>query len=205
MLKKIITLDGVIFIIEGPKIALKAIEREDLYQLKEWRNLPSFRMCFREFREINNPMQMIWYENQVLNDPNFLMFSIKFKETDELLGSCGLCNINWVHRQAEISLMIGWNSSYIDDQGYAEEVSKLLINYAFNEINLNKVWAEVFEIDKKKRALFDKIGFVLDGTLREHYYYGGEWWDSYILSLLKKDYCNKMKDSFNKKIQNDAH
>lgn len=170
--------------LKSEKVYLKAIESEDLNQLREWRNLPEFRKHFREYREINSDMQQKWFENTVVDDRNTIMFSIFSSETDELIGCCGLCYINWVHRNADLSLYIGYEQEYIDDKGFAEEACKLLINYGFNELNLHKIWTEIYKFDNKKKALYDKLGFQVDGTLREHYFYDGKWWDSLLYSIL---------------------
>lgn len=174
--------------INGSKVYLTAIEKEDLKQLMYWRNKPSFRKFFREYNEINSSMQENWFEKKVLNDNSTIMFSIKSIESDELLGCCGLCYINWVHGYADLSLYIGWNNEYIDNKGYAEESCKLLFNYGFNELRLNKIWTEIYEFDNKKKKLYEFLGFSLDGVLRENYFYDGKWWSSYILSLLNKEY-----------------
>ena len=101
--------------LKGKMISLKSIEPEDLEQLRIWRNLPEYRKHFREYKEINSAMQLKWYESSVVNDNNTLMFSIRDNETDELLGCCGLCYINWVGRHADLSLYIGKDECYIDD------------------------------------------------------------------------------------------
>lgn len=172
----------------GDKVYLTAIERKDLVPLMNWRNREDFKKYFREYKEINLDMQNKWYESSVLKDPNTIMFSIRSRENNELLGCCGLCYINWIHRYADLSLYIGWENSYIDENGYAEESCKLLFNYGFNELGLNKIWTEIYEFDIKKKSLYSKLNFLIDGSLRENYYYDGKWWNSLILSLLKKDH-----------------
>ncbi|MBC8588316.1 GNAT family N-acetyltransferase [Paratissierella segnis] len=174
--------------ISGDKVYLTAVEREDLPILRKWRNKEEFRKYFREYREISSEMQNNWFDSKVLNDPNTIMFSIRDIITDELLGCCGLCYINWVHRYADLSLYIGFEDSYIDENGIAEESCKLLFKYGFNELGLNKIWTEIYEFDIKKKKLYDTMNFKLDGVLRENYFYDGRWWNSFVLSLLEKDY-----------------
>lgn len=171
--------------ISGAKVYLRAIEPEDLDLLMVWRNQPNFRKYFREYREINSVMQKKWFEGIVLNDKNTLMFSIVLQETGELIGCCGLCYINWIHRYAELSLYIGYQNAYIDDNGCAEEACDLLFKYAFDELDLHKVWAEIFDFDEKKTKLFQKLGMEMEGKLRDNYYYDGTWHDSLIWSRLK--------------------
>lgn len=173
--------------INGEKVYLAAIEKSDLPKLMEWRNKPSFRKHFREYREINLDMQEKWYEDKVIGDKSTIMFSIKSVENHELLGCCGFCYINWIHRYADLSLYIGWNNTYIDNEGYALEACKLLFNYGFSELNLNKIWTEIYEFDNKKKKLYESMNFKVDGVLRQNYFYNGKWWNSYILSLLKDE------------------
>lgn len=173
--------------ITGKKIYLRAIEREDLERLKEWRNLSEFRKNFREYREINTPMQEKWFDNIVVSDKNTVMFSICERETGQLLGCCGLCYINWIYRYADFSLYIGHEEAYIDQLGYAEEACGLLIDYAFRQLNLNKLWSELYEFDTQKIELYTNVGFKKDGYLRDNYYCDGRWWGSYIVSILHKE------------------
>lgn len=173
--------------IKGKQIYLRAIEKPDLNKLKEWRNIPYFRKHFREYRELNDDMQENWYKNKVLNDPSTIMFSIVRNLDEELVGCVGLCYVNWISRHADLSLYIGAEDLYIDDLGYAKEACNLILNYGFDELNLNKVWTEIYEFDMKKRNLYSEMGFIEDGRLRQNYYNEGRYWDSLILSILKED------------------
>lgn len=174
--------------ISGNKVYLTSIEAEDLEQLRNWRNLPEFRKHFREYREISSSMQRRWFEGVVNGDPSTIMFAIRMKDTDELAGCCGLCYINWVHRHSDLSLYIGKNKAYIDNEGIAEESCRLLFDHGFHELGLNKIWTEIYEFDGKKYDLYQKFGFHEDGFLRKQYFYEGKWWGSYILSLLGEEY-----------------
>lgn len=172
----------------GKKIYLDAVGREDLPLLMKWRNNTEFRKFFREYRELNMDMQEKWYESKVLNDSSTEMFAIRFTDNDELIGCCGLCYINWVHRNADLSLYIGWNNEYIDSCGYAEEACRLIFDYGFKELNLVKIWTEIYSFDQKKHELYSKLGFHKDGELRKQYYYDGKWWNSNLLSLLADEW-----------------
>jgi len=173
--------------LKGKLISLYAVEKEDLKHFRDWRNNQDLRKHFREYRELNMRQQEIWFEEKVVKDPTTLMFSIKRNDDSELLGCCGFVYINWVHRHADLSLYIGWEDTYIDDEGYTEESFKLLLDYGFKELCLNKIWTEIYEFDGKKKALYDKFGFHQDGLLRQNYWYDGRWWDSIILSKLISD------------------
>lgn len=174
--------------IKGKLVYLDSIEKEDLSQLQYWRNLTGYRKNFREYREISNDMQMKWYQSKALNDPSTIMFAIRDLKSHELLGCCGLCYINWVNRNADLSLYVGWNESYIDDVGFAFEASQLLFKYGFYELGLHKIWSEIYEFDELKLKLYNQLGLKRDGILRSQYYNDGKWWNSYIFSLLYEEF-----------------
>ena len=173
--------------IKGNLIGLCPLEKGDLETLRKWRNNPEFRQYFREYREISGEMQEEWFR-RTLNDKNTIMFSIRRLEDNQLVGCCGLCYINWVNRNADLSLYIGYDDLYIDDIGYAEEATKLLFNYGFGELGLHKIWTEIYVIDTPKKQLYEKIGMKIDGILRDNYFHDGKYLNSYIFSILNEDF-----------------
>lgn len=159
--------------IKGNKVYLSAVEEKDLEQLRYWRNLPEYRKYFREYREISRPMQEKWFSDVINGNNTTIMFAIHMLDNNMLAGCCGLCYINWVHRYSDLSLYIGKDNVYIDNDGIAEESCRLLFGYAFGELGLNKIWTEIYEFDKKKYNLYNSLGFCKDGFLRKHYFYEG--------------------------------
>lgn len=171
--------------LSGKQIILRAIEKEDLEELRIWRNNPNLRKYFREFRELSKTDQLNWYEKVALPKDNTLMFAITDKETSRLLGASGLCYIDWLRRSADLSIYIGYKEIYLDDK--ATEAANLLIKYAFEELALHRLWAEVYSHDKNKQEFFTKLQFNLDGKFRESHWTEGQWIDSLYYSLLSTD------------------
>jgi RimJ/RimL family protein N-acetyltransferase len=185
--------------LEGNLVCLRALEPGDLGFLLEWRNRPDFRCYFREYRELSLDRQKVWYERTVLNDSSTIMFSIVKKATGELLGACGLCYINWVNRSADFSIYIGAENLYIDKK-YAPDAAIVMARYAFGEINMHRVWAEVYDFDERKIALFKSLGFRLEGHFKETYWHDNCWHDSLFFSMLEYDYA-----TYNKKDKNQSN
>lgn len=174
--------------IKGKNVGLRALEKEDLVLLRDWRNISSFRRNFREYRELNMVNQENWYA-RVNASPNDFMFLIEKLDDKTPLGACGLLYTNWIIRSADFSFYIGHEQAYIDNNGFAEEAAKLLIDYGFKSLNLNKIWMELYEFDKSKLDFFiQTIGFSKDGKLRSNCFEDGKYWDSFILSLLSNEY-----------------
>lgn len=172
--------------LSGAVTALRAIERDDLAPLLAWRNRPEFRRYFREHRELSMEQQTRWYETIVLNDPRTRMFAVVERAGGRLLGAAGLCYVDAINRSADLSLYIGANELYIDDH-YAPDAARTLIRYGFAELNLHRIWAEIYSIDTAKQRLFDTLGFTLDGRHRAAHWTEGGWVDCLFYGLLESD------------------
>lgn len=172
--------------LNGRLTALRAIEEGDLAQLLAWRNRPDLRRYFREYRELNSTQQRAWFDCKVNGDPATRMFSVVDVQTGRLLGACGLCYIDSVNRTADFSLYIGADDLYIDER-LAPDAAITLIRYGFEELGLNRLWSEIYAFDAPKAALFERLGFALDGRHRQTHWAEGAWHDSLYFSLLASD------------------
>jgi len=172
--------------LKGSHTGLRAIEREDLPALLAWRNKPEFRIYFREHRELSGGDQERWFEMMVLKDPSIRMFAIVELCSNRLLGACGLCYINWIDRNADLSIYLGADDLYIDDK-FAPDAARTLLTYGFDELGLHRIWAEIYSIDLRKQIFFDQLGFTVDGRHRETHWTDGRWVDSLFYGLLAQE------------------
>lgn len=163
--------------LKGKLVGLRAIENIDLTQLLQWRNMPEFRRFFREYRELNSENQQLWFEKFVMKDPNTIMFAIVELATEKLIGACGLCYIDWVNRNADFSIYIGKNNLYMD-ASFAIEAAQLMEKYGFEELNLHRLWAEIYSIDEAKIKFFNELEFTQEGRFKETHWTEGKWVDS---------------------------
>lgn len=174
--------------IKGKVVGLRALEKEDLVLLRDWRNVAAFRKNFREIRELNLVNQENWF-TKINGSANDFMFMVVRLEDDKPLGACGLLYVNWIIRSADFSFYIGHEEKYIDDDGYAQEACELLLRYGFHELNLHKIWMELYEFDHKKLKFFlEKFPFKVDGILRDNCFAHGKYWSSKVISLLSDEY-----------------
>lgn len=173
--------------IVGKFVGLRAIEYDDLYKFLEWRNKPELRINFREYKELNFSNQENWFNNVVLNSQNNIMFAIVNLDNNELIGACGLNYIDWVNRNADLSIYVGVDDLYIDDK-FAPDATELLLEYGFNELNLHRIYVEIYDIDLKKQKLLETLNFTFDGLLRETHWTDGKWCNSLFYSILKEEY-----------------
>tara|TARA_B100002051_G_C16603306_1_gene569227 strand:- start:333 stop:866 length:534 start_codon:yes stop_codon:yes gene_type:complete len=171
---------------KNKNIGIRSIEFDDLSIIQKWRNNENIRKYFREYREFSLSQKQTWYE-KMLSDNNFEMFVIIDCNADEIIGVTGLTYIDWINRHADVHFYIGKNELWIDEE-YSPDAFSIILKYGFEILNLNKIWAEVYEIDNLKLSFLKNYNFQIDASLREHYFFEGNYYTSHILSLLKSEY-----------------
>lgn len=157
----------------------------------EWRNDPLIFKTCRQYTLLDNKSHDRWLEN--INSPDKKMFSIFLQlnhdgiYVNEYIGVCGLTNINYQSRHAEISLYI---IPKYQGNGYAKETLYTLCKHGFEDFNLNKIWGECFNNNLKSLLLFKKLGFVASSGHIQHYFRNGTYIDTTFMTLLQKDWKN---------------
>lgn len=171
--------------IPGKKVILRAIEESDLEQLKNFRNQPYIRKMCREYRLLNMENQRRWFHS-LIEDKNTIMFAIETRSTKKLIGACGLTYIDWKNRKAESSIY-GGSKNWQEDPLIVDALETLM-KYAFYEVNLHKLYAEVFAFNRLTAKLLENCNFTKTGVMKTNHFEDGKFWDSYIYSILRDEY-----------------
>lgn len=167
-------------------IKLSPIEEGDIDKIKVWRNNQNLQKYFREYRLFSTTQINKWYSSMI-HDNRFEMFTVADNTTNEIVGVCGLTYIDWINRHADVHIYTGKDSKWVDNK-YCPPALDAIVRYGFYTLNLNKLWAEVYEIDKLKLKFFSEHSFKMDACLRQHYFYEGEYYNSHILSILRGEF-----------------
>jgi len=175
--------------LKGKSVILRALEKEDLSTLRDWRNSSHVRKSTREFKLLNMINQKNWFESiHQFNPPREIMFGILNKRK-KLIGVTGLTYIDWKNRHSEISIYLstkGWQS-----KPETKEIINLIMEYGFEELNLHRLYVEIYELMKENIRLFTQMKFVKEGQLRQKIWRQNKWWDTIIYSKLAKEYEKK--------------
>jgi len=170
--------------IRGKRVILRPVEERDLPLLARWRNDPENRRFFFSPFLINPGGQKKWYE-ELLADRNRIILMIDTVKGNTV-GMIGLDKIDWRNQEAE-------NGIFLLDpgergQGYAEEAGVLMINYAFEELNLRRLYAVVYDFNRSVIEMARLFGFQQEGVLRQAAFAGGSFHDKVILGLLREEW-----------------
>ena len=109
---------------------------------------------------------------------------IELPSIKKVIGIIGLTNID-EHKKAELEYWLGrkyWG------QGIAKEAVKLILNFGFRKLRLNRIYAKTVPENINSWKLLKKCGFSYEGRLRETLFEEGRFVDLLVYSILRKEY-----------------
>ncbi len=173
--------------ITGTKICLRGLRKSDLSgKMFSWANDAEVtRYMFTGLRPNSMEVLQEEYESLVRSN-NDIVFAVVDRKTKAHIGNAGLYVINWVSRSAEFRIIIGEKKFW--GKGCGTETAGLLLEYAFDKLNLNRVWLGVNADNKAGVACYKRAGFTVEGLLRQEIYRNGRYYDAVRMSVLRKEY-----------------
>jgi len=118
--------------------------------------------------------------------PPDIEFFLCDRSTAKIVGITGLHSIQWIPRHIEFRILIGEKLAW--NRGLGSEALVLLCRYAFDRLNMNKVWLGVNTSNERAVASYEKCGFVNEGVLRQEAYAQGRYHDVLRMSLLRSEF-----------------
>lgn len=173
----------------GEKVYFRPLDIADLEKLVKWINDPEITVFLTMGRfPANSIREREWLENLYKSTDDIVM-GIVIKDGDIFIGNCGLHQIDWVSRSAVFGIMIG--EKEYQNKGYGTEAVLLMLKYAFEILNLNRIELTVYNFNKRAIRCYEKAGFTLEGRLRQKIFKNGSYQDVLIMSILKEEWENK--------------
>ena len=166
---------------------LRELEKKDLPNINVWRNDPDLTAYLgAPDRFINLDVDTEWYESYMANRSNTIRCAIVEDGNDDILGLISLVSIDHFNQSAELHIMIG----NVENQGkgVGTFAVKKMLNHAFNNLNLRRIELTVLDSNIRAQRLYEKCGFIKEGTKRKAKFKNGVFSDMHIYSIIKEDY-----------------
>ena len=125
-------------------------------------------------------------EKRMEEERNFYHFMIRANTDDRLIGTAMIARVEWTNGNGQIRIGIG--SAEDRCKGYGTQAMKLLLRFAFAELNLFRVSADVPEYNEGAMALLKKFSFVEEVCRRKALERDGRRWDLLVFGLLKDEW-----------------
>ncbi len=118
-----------------------------------------------------------------LENENYILFSMYSKQ-EEMVGYA-MVQLDFLSKTFQLRRI-----AFIKkDKGYGRSALSALIKYCFDELDLNRFYLDVYPRNKRAIFLYEDLGLIWEGTLRENYCYEGVFLDQRLYSMLKSEYA----------------
>lgn len=169
-------MSGIVFR-EGRYVILRPLERSDVPLLQRWINNPEVTHFLLQALPISEHQEEGFVTGLgKCNDE--VVLGIMLKEEQKLIGVIDLRHINHVHGSAVTGTMIGEKDCW--GKGYGTEAKMLLLDFAFNRLNLHVVRSDIIAFNERSIAYAKKCGYELVGRLPEWIYRDGKRHDEFL-------------------------
>lgn len=165
------------------KVSIRQFSREDIPKKVEWINNPQNNRFLHYDIPLSIERTEKWYDSHVgeLN-----RYDAIIEVNGVPVGTIGLLSIDYDNKKAEYYIAMG--ETEYKGKGIAKKASRLLLSYGFEELSLNRIYLFTEKDNVIAQRLFEKIGFVKEGIIRQDIVSNGQFVDRFLYSFLKEDW-----------------
>jgi RimJ/RimL family protein N-acetyltransferase len=167
------------------QVTLHAFETENIKELHRWMNdSVSISMVGRTPLTYEQTVNHVEKKRQ----NGDLLLAIK-NEEKRLIGWIFLQNIELEHGRASIGILLAPEAR---GQGYGKPAMEHMIDIGFKQLRLNKIYLTTRGVNEQAISLYKKIGFIVEGQLRKHAFFEGNFYDTYFMGVLASEWGGKI-------------
>jgi len=170
---------------ETETIIIRPLELSDEPTLRKWINDPRVRATLNHRPPMNEMREREWIESLYKSDRDY-EFGIVAKESGKLIGTCGLHGVSAINRTVTYGLMIGDVDAW--GKGYDTDATRWAVRYGFNQLNLNRINLHVLANNLAAIRVYEKAGFVREGTSRQAIFRDGKYIDIHWYAVLRDEW-----------------
>ncbi len=176
----------------GKHISLHSLRPEDLKEDKpyfSWLDDLSLDLYTERGYFPNSEARMEAYYTSAMNNPHIILLGIFDNKTNVHIGNITFSEINWINRRASISYIIG-NKNFMR-KGLATDAVLMMMQYGFNKLNFERIWAGSSELNIGSIKVLKKSGFKKEGVMRNHLFRNGKHCNVIIFGSIRNEWIIK--------------
>jgi RimJ/RimL family protein N-acetyltransferase len=173
--------------LNGERVRLRALEKKDIDVIWKWDDNPDLWVLDGTYPRPTLREQMEnFFEEQAKKKGENTDLLLVIEADEKAIGVCNLHSFHTVNRICVLGIRIGDTDYW--SRGYGREVILLLLDYAFRHRNVNKVCISVNSKNERAYRCYRACGFVEEGRQREQAWVNGEYTDSVLMGLLRREW-----------------
>jgi RimJ/RimL family protein N-acetyltransferase len=181
---------GVKELLKGEKVRLTAFSEEDFSVIEKWYGDSGFLRHYDFMPAVPRTSgQIKGFIESSSNASDQCVFAIRENVGGALIGICGFESIVWNNGSAK--LYIGLGDSEHRGRGFASEALRLLVDFGFVELNLHCIQLNVISYNSAAINLYEKVGFVREGVVREFIFRDSKRHDLYMYGILRREWVKE--------------
>lgn len=169
-------------IIYGKRVFLRPMLLEDAEYIVRWRSDPVILANIFAREPLTLESHLKWFQSP---REDRLDYIICLRETEKPIGTVSFTNIDRQNLKAEEGKMLGDKSTW--GKGLAKEATILWLSFGFRELGLNRIYERTISTNHRNIELNKKLGYKVEGVLREDYKDKGEFLDVTVMSILRSE------------------
>lgn len=173
-------------------VYLRPLDKADAPCFVTWMNDPDVRQTLLTHRPIALAWEEEFLERAAKSDQDIVL-GIVDRASDKLIGATGLHHFDQRSRHVGFGITIGDKEEW--GKGYGTEATRLIVGYAFETLNLNRVWLHVYEYNERGIRTYERVGFRKEGVMRKAHFHGGRYWDTILMAILQEEWENKHRSA----------
>jgi RimJ/RimL family protein N-acetyltransferase len=174
-------LPSVVFL-KGKNVDLRPVMKSDVPHLVRWFNDPEVRYFLEAYLPQMEQDEEKWVEGLSKDKKENIVLVILTKASKPI-GVMGIHNIRWRDRVATTGASIGEKEYW--GKGLGSEAKMLLLDYAFNTLNLRKICSNAIAYNERSIRYSLKCGYQEEGRLKAHIFRAGEYHDLVQLAIFR--------------------
>ena len=169
----------------GTRIYLRPLEREDLPTLVKWGAYSEVQTALDLFYRLPDRSTEEVFLDRVKIDENDVALGIMEKAADVLQGFIGLNRMDFKNSHIQLGFFLAEQSPKTEE--YEVEAVHLIAKYAFEALNMNRIWLHVDASDNHAIQRLEKAGFRHEATLRQDRYSDAGYLDTVVIGMLREE------------------
>jgi [ribosomal protein S5]-alanine N-acetyltransferase len=171
----------------GPHVYLRPLDRRDLNETYlGWLNDPEVTRYMETGTFPSTRQDLEDFYQRATSSKSQVVLAIVDKKTDHHIGNVKLGPIHWIHRRATFGILIGEKKFW--GKGVGQEATRLAVEYGFFRLNLLRIDLGVFAEHESAVRCYEKVGFKIEGRLRQDLFCNGEYKDRLWMGILRSEY-----------------
>jgi len=169
----------------GNSVFISALNTADKSIILNWVNNPELKNKIGTIYPISDIEHEKWFSSKFENS-NEKIFGIVSREYNSLIGIIGLKNIDFINRNAELYIYIG--ETQYQSRGLGTDAVKTLVDFSFSQLNLHRIYLNVFDYNENAIKVYERVGFVVEGVLTDAFYRDGQYHNKIIMGKINTEH-----------------